>query len=184
MSLNIDENRSARKYSCRVQVARILWGFGKVFFRLTPRPLYTIRSFILRCFGASVGHNVNISNTANIYFPWNLEIGDWSSIGDHALVYNLGVVRIGNMSTISQRTHVCAGSHDYCDPTLPLLKPPVNIGSQVWVCADSFIGPGVSVNDGAVVGARSVVTKDVEQWSVVAGNPAKTIKRRVLNDRK
>ncbi|WP_240700354.1 putative colanic acid biosynthesis acetyltransferase [Vibrio sp. F13] len=123
---------------------------------------------------------MNISNTASIYFPWNLEVEDWSAIGDNALIYNLGLVRIGKMSTISQRAHVCAGTHDYCDPALPLLKVPVNIGSQVWICADSFIGPGVSVNDGAVVGARSVVTKDVDHWSIVAGNPAGTIKIRVL----
>jgi putative colanic acid biosynthesis acetyltransferase WcaF len=151
-----------------------------VLFRLVPRPLYAPRRVLLRLFGAKVGSQVNIANTATIYFPWNLEIGDWSAIGEHAYIYNLGKITIGRKATISQRAHLCAGSHDYCDPALPLLTPPIVVGNEAWVCADAFIGPNVTVGEGAVVGACAVAHKNVEPWHVVAGNPAVFIKERKL----
>jgi putative colanic acid biosynthesis acetyltransferase WcaF len=180
--LNIAENRSAQKYPLRVQMLRLVWGVGKVIFRLVPRPLYGVRSLVLRCFGAKVGRQVHIANTAKIYFPWNLEIGDWSSIGEYAFIYNLGTVTIGEKATVSQRSHLCAGTHDFTDPATPLLTPPIHVGDQAWICADAFVGPGVTVGEGAVVGARAVVVKDVEPWNVVAGNPAKFIKQREMKD--
>ncbi|MFT5705897.1 MAG: putative colanic acid biosynthesis acetyltransferase WcaF [Oceanospirillaceae bacterium] len=180
MPLNIKENRTTQKYPTSTQIKRVLWSVGKVVFRLIPRPFYKPRRAILRLFGASIGAHVNIANTANIYFPWNLKVGDWSSIGEHAYIYNLGQITIAEKTTISQRVHLCAGTHDYHMPTLPLLTPPIVIGEQVWVCADAFVGPNVSIDDGAVIGACSVVTKNVATWNVVAGNPAKFIKNRTL----
>ena len=114
--------------------------------------------------------------------PWNLEIGDWASIGEYAYIYNLTLIHIGTQATISHRAHLCAGTHDYNNPTLPLLKLPICTGDQVWICTDAFIGPGVNIGEGAIVGARSVVVEDVQEWTVVAGNPAKFIKNRVLKD--
>ena len=182
MSLDINSNRAAAKYSRKELFLRVLWGFGKVVFRLTPRPCFGLRRAILRSFGATVGSNVNIYPSALIYYPWNLEVGDGSSIGEWALVYNLGSVTIGERTTISQRAHLCAGTHDYRNPVLPLIKPPIVIGDEVWVCADAFIGPNVTVANGAVVGACSVVTRDVEPLAVVAGNPAKYVKTRVIRE--
>ncbi len=181
-TLNIEKNRAARKYSLGVQFRRLAWVAGKVLFRLIPRPLYAPRRMLLRCFGAKVGRNVNIANTAVIEFPWNLEIGEWSAIGERARIYSLGKISIGRQSTISQGAHLCAGSHDYRDPAMPLLTPPMDVCDQVWVCADAFIGPGVSVGSGAVVGARAVVCRNVEPWTVVAGNPAKPVKKRELRE--
>lgn len=178
--LNIENNRSAQKYPFRIQLLRIFWGLGKVFFRAVPRPLYAPRRFLLRCFGATVGKNVNISNSASIYFPWNLEIGDWSSIGEGAQIYNLGKISIGEQSTISQGAHLCAGTHDFSNPSLPLLTPSIRVANQAWICADAFVGPGIKIGEGAVIGARSVVVKDIEPWAVVAGNPARFIKVREL----
>lgn len=179
--LDIKANRGAAKYSSGEMVLRILWGVGKLFFRFSPRPLFGWRCLVLRCFGAKVGRQVHIYNSTVIYFPWNLEIGDWSSIGEDALVYNLGRVKIGNKSTISHRAHLCAGTHDYTRADLPLLKPGIVIGDQAWICADAFVGPGVNVGAGAVVGARAVVMKPVEPWTVVAGNPSIVIKDRKIN---
>lgn len=122
--LNIAENRNARKYSRKVQLMRLAWAVGSLLFRLVPRPLYAPRRVLLRMFGAKVGRQVNIANTSTIYFPWNLETGDWSAIGEHAYVYNLGKIVIGEMATISQRAHLCAGTHDYRDPALLLLTSP------------------------------------------------------------
>jgi len=121
---------------------------------------------------------VHIYPSALIYYPWNLKIGDDSSIGEWALVYNLGKVSIGARTTISQRVHLCAGTHDYKNPAMPLMKPPIVIGDEVWVCADAFIGPAVTVADRAIVAAASVVVKDVSTGTIVGGNPAKYIKER------
>jgi putative colanic acid biosynthesis acetyltransferase WcaF len=123
---------------------------------------------------------VNTYPSTRIYFPWNLTVGDWSAIGEEVLIYNLGPVTLGKKVTISHRAHLCAGTHDYTRPELPLIKPPIEIGDQAWVCADAFVGPGVVVGEGAVVGARAVVMKNVEPWTVVAGNPARFVRKREL----
>ena len=176
-------NRSAIKYDRAEMFCRVFWMVGIWVFRLSPRPCFGFRRWWLRLFGAKVGRQVNVYPSSHIYYPWNLEIGDWSSIGEWALIYNLGKVTIGKQVTISQRVHLCAGTHDYEDLSMPLQKLPINIGSTSWVCADVFIGPGVTVSEGAVVGARSVVVKDVPAWMVIAGNPAKAIKSRVIRGR-
>lgn len=178
MSLDIDSNRAAIKYSRKELFLRVLWGFGKLVFRLTPRPCFGLRRFILRSFGAKVGSNVNIYSSALIYYPWNLEIGEGSSVGEWALVYNLGKVSIGVRTTVSQRVHLCAGTHDYRDSAMALLKPPITVGDEVWVCADAFVGPNVSIEDRAIVAASSVVVKNVQAGVIVGGNPAKYIKER------
>lgn len=176
--LNIADNREAHKYPLTIQIMRVFWAFGRLLFRLIPRPLYAPRRFLLRIFGAKVGKQVNIANTATIYFPWNLEIGDWSAIGEQAYIYNLGKITIGEKATVSQRVHLCAGTHDYRDSSMPLLKLPISIGDDAWICAEAFIGPNVTIGIGAVVGARAVVCRDVKSWVVVAGNPASVIRNR------
>jgi putative colanic acid biosynthesis acetyltransferase WcaF len=128
-----------------------------------------------------VGNHVHTYPSTRVYYPWNLTVGDWSAIGEDSLVYNLGPVTIGQKVTISHRAHLCAGTHDYRKADMPLLKPPIEIRDQVWICTDAFIGPGVTVGQGAVVGARAVVTKDVKPWSIVAGNPALLIKKREMD---
>lgn len=180
VGLDIAANRKAQKYGTRDIIKRLLWGIATPLFRLSPRMCFGWRRFLLRLFGAKVGNNTNIYNSAIIYMPWNLSIGDYSAVGEWTLIYNLGSVVIGDCTTISHRTHLCAGTHDYLDTTLPLLKTPIHIGDQAWICADSFVGPGVSVGEGAVVGAGSVVIKDIDAWSVAAGNPARCIKKRIL----
>lgn len=129
-------------------------------------------------FGARVGPHVHIHPTARIFLPWNLSIGEYGAIGDRAIVYNLGPVSIGARTTISQQAHLCAGTHDYRDPAFPLLRLPITIGDDAWICADAFIGPGVTIGNHAIVAARGVVVRDVEPGVIVAGNPAKMIKRR------
>lgn len=177
----IDQNRAAVKYSKAELLRRVLWIAGAWVFRLSPRPCFAFRRWWLRLFGATVGQQVHIYPSAMIYCPWNLQIGDWSAIGEWALIYNLGRVTIGKRATLSQRVHVCAGTHDYTDPSMPLLKPPVVIQDSTWICADAYVGPDVTVGEGAVVGARSVVVKNVPEWTVVAGNPARPIKPRTMS---
>ena len=178
--LNIAENRRRRNYPPGVQARRLLWALVYPLFRLSPRPMFGFRNLLLRSFGARVGRAVHVYGSTVVYMPWNLEIGDWSTLGEHVYLYNLGTVSIGSRTTISQRAHLCAGSHDDRDPCLALLTPPIRIGDQAWICADAFIGPGVAIGEGAIVGARAVVVRDVEAWDVVVGNPARVIRKRVL----
>jgi len=180
MNLDIQSNRAEQKYTAAAQFRRVLWGAGKLFFRFSPRPCFGWRRFVLRGFGAKIGRQVHTYPSTRIYFPWNLAVGDWSAIGEDAFIYNLGQVTLGERVTVSHRAHLCAGTHDYTRTDLPLLKPPIEIGNQAWICADAFVGPGVVIGEGAVVGARAVVTKNVEPWTVVAGNPARVVKQREI----
>ena len=168
-------NRAARKYSADEQFRRVLWSAGQWLIRCSPRPLFSWRRTVLRLFGARVGRDVHVYPSTRFYMPWNVEIGDWSAIGEDAFIYSLGPVTIGESVTISYRAHVCAGTHDLRDPELPLLKPPVRIESGAWIGTDAFVGPGVTVGADAVVGARAVVVRSVPPRTVVAGNPARAI---------
>lgn len=179
-SLDIASNRGASKYTAREMVLRVMWGAGQWLIRLSPRPLFAWRRAVLRAFGATVGPHVHIYPSTRIYMPWNLRVGAWAAIGEDVLVYNLGPVSIGERATISHRAHLCAGTHDDRRPDLPLLKPPIDIGPQAWICADAFVGPGVTVGEGAVVGGAAVAVRDVPPWTVVAGNPAREVRKRVL----
>lgn len=178
--LDLARNRAARKYSRKEMALRVLWLFGKYLVRLSPRPAFGWRRSVLRLFGARIGQEVHVYPSTHIYMPWNLEVGAWAAIGEDVLVYNLGLVSIGERATVSHRAHLCAGTHDYRRIDLPLLKPPIQVGPQAWVCADAFVGPGVSVGEGAIVGAAAVATRDVPPWTIVAGNPAREVKRREL----
>ena len=108
----------------------------------------------------------------------------WSILSNGVTVYNLGPVRIGSHTVISQDAYLCAGTHDYHQPNLPLERQPITIGNGVWVCAGAFIGPGVTIGDNSIIGARAVVMKDVPPGVVVAGNPARIIKNREMGHKK
>jgi putative colanic acid biosynthesis acetyltransferase WcaF len=177
--VDVIANRSSRKWSRLEQIGRILWGFAWPLFRLSPRPFWAWRRVLLRLFGARVGRQVHVYPTVQITIPWNLDLGDHCAIGDRVILYALGPIRIGTRTTISQGSHLCAGSHDWREPSMPLIKSPILIGSDVWICADVFIGPGVTVGNRAIVGARAVAMTNVPAETLVAGNPARFIKDRI-----
>lgn len=173
--IDVTSNRAVRKWSRKELIGRILWFMIYPLFRLSPRPLWGWRRAILRCFGAQLGENVHVYPSVRIIIPWNIEIGDYAAVGDHAILYALGHIRIGARSVVSQGAHICAGTHDWRDATMPLIKSPITIGDDVWVCADAFVGPGAIIGRNAIVGARAVVVKDVPVGAIVAGNPARQI---------
>ena len=181
-SLDIKANRNMANYSGKENLLRVLWAIALPFFRFSPRPFFGWRSLLLRIFGAKIGRDVHIYGTAAITLPWNLKIDDYSSIGEHAVIYNLGRVDIGSSVTISQRAHICAGTHDHTRADMRLVKTPIRIGDQAWICADAFVGPGVVIGEGAVVGARAVAVKDVAPWCIVAGNPSRKIGERKIEE--
>lgn len=176
--IDVGKNRAARKWTNGELAGRVLWKLASPFFRLSPRPFWGWRRAILRLFGARVGIDAHVFSSVRISIPWNLNLGQSCSVGDRATLYALGPIEIGPRATISQGAHLCAGTHNWRDPTMPLLKPPINIGADAWICADAFIGPNVTIGEGAIVGARAVVTKDVVPRTIVAGNPAREIGKR------
>jgi len=178
--LDIASNRAARKYTQGETVLRLTWLLAAVLFRYSPRPMFAWRRLLLRAFGARIGRHVHVYPSAQVEMPWNLEIGDWSAVGDQVILYSLGRISIGAQVTISQRAHLCAGTHDYRRVDLPLLRPPIRIEDKVWICSEAFVGPNVVVGEGAVIGARGVVVRSVSPWTVVAGNPARPVGRRVM----
>lgn len=181
-NLDIQANRRAKKYGTSDLLRRALWAAMWPAFRFSPRPLFAWRRFLLRMLGASIGKEVHVYPNVAIAMPWNLSIGDWSAIGDGVRLYALGPITIGREVTISQRAHLCAGTHDYTRRDMPLLKPPIVVGDQAWICAEAFVGPGVTIGAGAIVGARAVAMDNVEPWAVVVGNPTRFVKRRELRD--
>jgi putative colanic acid biosynthesis acetyltransferase WcaF len=178
MAVDILENRRARKWGPGELAVRVLWGSVQPLFRLSPRVFWGWRRSMLRLFGARIGHHVHIHPSVRVMIPWNLTIGDLATVGDSVRIYNLGAISIGERTCISQGSHLCAGTHDYRKRDMPLVKSPIRVGEDVWVCADAFIGPGVTVGDFAVVSARAVVMRDVPRNAIVGGNPAAYIKDR------
>jgi len=167
--------------STKNKVARALWTIvWMVFYRPTPRPMHAWRRALLRLFGAKLGRGVHAYPSVRIWAPWNLEMGDHSCLGPHVDCYCMEVIKIGAYSTISQYSYLCTASHDYRSLKMPLVAAPITIGERVWITADVFVGPGVTIGEGSVVLARSTVLKSVDSWMVVGGNPAKVIKARVL----
>ena len=155
----------------RRQVWNIVW---LLLFRPSPRPLHIWRNFLLRAFGARLGRHVHIYPSVKVWAPWNLVIGNFVGVGDRVNIYCMDRTAIGDYAVISQGTHICAGSHDFNAPNFQLITAPISIGSRVWLCADSFVGPGVAIAEGTVVGARGVVAKNItEGWGVWAGVPVK-----------
>ncbi len=176
--IDVEANRKATKWSRREQIGRVLWALVWPLFRLSPRPFWGWRRFLLRLFGARIGSSVHVYPTVRLTIPWNLSIGDGTAVGDRAILYALGPISIGARVTISQGAHLCAGSHDWRDPTMPLTKPPISIGDDAWICADAFVGPGVRIEALAIVGARTVAVRDVPRAAIAAGNPARIVGQR------
>ena len=170
------EDRAISPYSTREKFARLLWAFVQTtLFRPSFHNWYAWRSFLLTRFGARLGTSVRIRRTVRVECPWNLSAGSNCSVGDHAILYCLGPVTLGDRVSISQNAHICAGSHDHTRPDLPLTRPPITIHSDAWIAADAFVGPGVTVAEGAILGARACAFKDVPPWTIFGGNPARKI---------
>jgi putative colanic acid biosynthesis acetyltransferase WcaF len=153
-----------------------------IFFNHFPFPTYGLRRTILSLMGGHIGQGVIIKPTVNVTFPWKLSIGDHCWIGEQAWLMNLSPITIGNNVCISQRAYLCGGNHDWSDPAFRFLDGPITIGDGVWICAQAFIGPGVTVGENSVVTAGSVVTNDLPANMICAGNPCVPVKPRDIKD--
>lgn len=151
----------------------LLWQFVRgTLFAWSPQPAYAWRRWLLRVFGAEIGHEVIIRPSARVTYPWKVAIGDYSWVGDDVEIYSLGPIRIGSHTVVSQRSFLCGGGHDYGDLAFPVIQDAVTVGDEVWVATDCYIAPGVTIGHGAIVAARSTVLSDVPAATIVAGTPA------------
>lgn len=179
---NVDTYTGA-SFSLSNRMGRVVWGIVYLLlFRYSPRPFHKWRSFLLRLFGAKVGRGVHVYPSVRIWAPWNLILEDECGIGGTAIMYSQGQIKIGYRGIISQGAHLCTGTHDYTLKGHPLVTQAITIGNRAWVAAEVFVHPGVTIGEGAVIGARSVVTKNMPEWTVCAGHPCKPIKKRIIMD--
>ena len=168
-------------YSKADYIKRFSWNLVRhTLWKVCWHRIPALRMFLLKAFGAKVSSTSMAYGSTVVLRPWDFSMGKRSALGPRVHVYNLARIEIGDNTVVSQDTYLCGGTHDYTRPDLPLLRQDIVIGSGVWIGAGAFIGPGITIGDGAVVGARAVVVKDVAPWSIVAGNPAKPVKDRVI----
>ncbi len=173
------EDRHVSPYSFKEKIWRLLWAIVQAtFFRYSFHTWNSWRVFLLNSYGANVDPTCIIRRTVKVECPWNLTMRRNSCLGDGAIVYCLGKIAIGKRVSISQYAHLCAGTHDYNQEEMPLLRPPITIEDDVWLAADSFVGPNVTVGEGAILGARTVAMRDIDSWTVYSGNPAVIVRTR------
>lgn len=179
--LRLELQHSRSGWPLRVKLLRVLWWpWQLLFLRGTGRLLSPLRVAALTLFGARIRGPVLVMDGVKVWHPWSLAMEPYSALGRCVEVYNYADVTIGEQATVSQYSYLCTASHDHTLPSMPLIYRPITISAQAWITADCFIGPGVSLGEGAVCAARSVVMRDVAPWTIVAGNPARVVGRRRL----
>jgi len=183
--LIIPNNNSTTEpsFTLKNRILRALWGMvWVVFFRYSPRPFHTWRALILKLFGAKLGLHAHVYPDVSIWAPWLLTVGNNVGIADGVKIYNIAKVEISDYCVVSQGAYLCTGSHDINSKNFQLIAKPIVLEKYVWICAEAFVGPGVSVAEGCVLGARGVLIKPVTQaWGVWIGNPAEFKKLRQPN---
>lgn len=168
-------------YRRREVLLRWLWALVQAtLFRWSPRPCHTWRARLLRLFGAAIAapRQVVIFPTACVMFPWQLTLAPRAMVGPRVNLYNLARITLAYGANVSQGCHLCAGTHDYTRWSMPLVTKPIVIGENAWLGADVFVGPGVTIGALCVVGARSVVVKDLPPGKICAGQPCRPFRDR------
>ncbi len=180
-AVRTDRAACPSSHSAVNKMTRLLWGVVWLFlFRPSLWFCHAPRRVLLRLFGARVGRGVQVMPSVQIWAPWNLSIGDFSTVSHGVDLYNVDRIEIGAHATVSQRAFLCTASHAIDHPNMPLITAPIKISDGAWVCAEAYIHPGVTIGTDAVAGVRSVVLHDVPDRQVVGGNPAKLIRERKI----
>lgn len=180
-AVRVDRAVCPSPHSFGNKLSRLLWAaVWRLFFRPSPWFWHAPRRALLRLFGARVGRGVQIMPSVCIWAPWNLRLDDYATVSHGVDLYNVAPIEIGAHATISQRAFLCTATHEVDHPHMPLKSAPISIGPGAWICAEAYLHPGVSVGADAVVGVRSVALKDVPAGVIVAGHPARFLRRRNL----
>jgi putative colanic acid biosynthesis acetyltransferase WcaF len=170
----------APSFSLGHRLHRALWGLvWRLFGAWTPPPCRRWRIMLVRLFGGRISSTAAIYGGVRIWYPPNLTMHDYATLGPGANCYCMAPVEIGRFAVISQGAHLCTGTHDFRDPAFQIYARPIRVGDDAWICAEAFVGPGVTVEVGAVLGARAVSFVDLSAWTVYSGNPATVVSTRV-----
>ena len=182
LTTHAQDSAYSSPWTLRRRIALLLW---QIIWPLTcgwtPKPANGWRLFVLRLFGATIHGRPFVHGRASIQQPWNLILHHRACLGDKAVAYSLGLIEIGPDATVAQEAYLCTGTHDFTSPQLALQTGPIKVGRGAFVGARSFILPGVTLGEGCIVGAAAVVTRDVADYCIVAGNPARPIGTRPAN---
>jgi len=171
-------------YSLKHRLFRIAWSTVWLLLgRWTPPNLRRWRCFLLRAFGAQIHKTADVRGSVAVWYPPNLKMGPYASMGPRVNCYCQGTIEIGSYAVISQGAHLCTGSHDINRIDFQHFARPIIIGDNAWICAEAFVGPGVSVGEGAVLAARGATFRSLDPWSVYLGNPASLVKARPIFER-
>lgn len=162
-------------------VTQLWWVVQSTLFRLSPQAMYGWRRWLLRLFGAKIEDHVLVRPGVRITYPWNLTVGRYSWVGDGTELYTLGPIEIGRNVAIAQDVAIISGSHDYRRKTFDIYAEPIRIEDECWLCAGAFIHQGVTLRRGSVIGARAVVHKSTEPFSINVGAPARAVGSRQVN---
>jgi putative colanic acid biosynthesis acetyltransferase WcaF len=158
---------------------QLWWLVQATLFRLSPQVAYGWRRWLLRLFGARVGRGVLVRPSVRTTYPWKVVLGERAWIGDDVVLYSLERISVGHDAVVSQRSYLCAGTHDHEQASFPLVGRPIVVGNESWLATDVFIAPGVTIGNGAVVGARSSVFSDLPEMMVCFGTPAQPVRPRL-----
>jgi putative colanic acid biosynthesis acetyltransferase WcaF len=166
-------------FSVRHRLERLIWSAAwTLLASWTPVPMHGWRRLLARAFGAKVAGTAKIYPDAKIWYPRNLSLAEYSCLGPGVDCYCMDSVSLGCYALVSQGATLCGGTHDIDQEDFQLKVAPIVIADHAWIAARAFVGPGVTVNEGAVLGACGVSFHDLEAWTVFAGNPAKKIRMR------
>lgn len=180
-SIRVSRKDCPSPHSTANKMGRVLWTVvWGILFRPSPKIMLGWRRMLLRLFGARIGKGAKIMSSAKIWAPWNLTMGEEACLSHDVDCYCVAPVSIGAHATVSQYSFLCTATHDVEDPHMALVTAPIVIGDGAWVAADVFVAPGITIGEGAVVGVRSSVFKDMPPWTICAGQPCKPIRERVM----
>lgn len=164
-----------KKTKIKIHLWRLV---NRTIFRLFPNQIKKPRIILLRLFGAQLSETVNINRKSNIELPWNLTMGHQSSLGENSWIYCLNKIQIGEKCCIGKDVYLITGSHSIESPNFDMVTKPIIINDGCWVATGSYILAGVVLGRFSIIGAKSIVSKNTNDFDVVVGNPAKFIKKR------
>ena len=136
------------------------------------------RRLLLVVFGARMAATARVYSSARVWSPAQLRMGEYACVGPGVRVYSMGPITLERSALVSQGAHLCAGTHDVEDPHFQLVARPINVGARAWIATEAFVGPGVTIGEGAVLGARGCAFRDLDPWTIYVGNPAKSLRAR------
>jgi putative colanic acid biosynthesis acetyltransferase WcaF len=184
--LNADEHRTFEggpSFNMRHRLFRVSWTLAWILLASwTPPPLHAWRRLFLRLFGAKISPKAHIYPSVRVWYPPNLTMGVLACLGPNVTCYCMAPIQLGDYALASQGAHLCAGSHDLRDPNFQLIARPITIGPRAWIAAEAFVGPGVNVGEGAVLGARAVAMRNLAPWTIYTGNPAQPVSTRRIQE--